>query len=251
MPLRSIRLSGLLLLVATLFAPGPAPAAETPIKTIGIISAVGDTLEVSDMGLTVFTDAHRSMDVSDWKLGHDIAGAFQDVLSRRYDARVVAEDAPMAEMEKPPSELAAAVRALLKPGETYDAYLLIVPATRPDTMGWTKQNLSGIGLYRRHKMIDSEPFIFTSCNVSLIDGRSLQILQDTWMDLPRDEGLAGVFTAVSKMGDYDFFAGVAEQAWPDPDQPFRPEQKMSVEASFQYLLKREAPFTLHKLGLAD
>jgi len=227
--------------------------AEQPIKTIGIISAVGDKLEISNIGLMVFANSHNTIDIHDWNLGREMTDAFKSALSTRFDVHVIADDAPEFESANGTSfDFAAAVRARLKPNDpvSYDAYLVIRSDTRQDIIGGTNQSLSGIGLYRHHG-VDSEPYVFTACTVTLVDGHTFKALADTWMALPREEGVAGFFSTLSRYGDYDFFAGVAEQAWPASDTSFDPEQKMSLEASFTYLLDREVPFTVQRLGLAN
>jgi hypothetical protein len=263
----------------------PAAAAEPAIKTIGIISATGDKLAVTSIGVNAATSSQRTIETDDWLLGTALTDAFTTALSPHYDVHVISPDAPEFDLnsKKPldivgpvrrllatgewkfdetnaaPSDFVAATKTYLKPGdpETYDAYLVIYPAERGDSIGGSGRMLKGIGLYRHPSFADSSTHLFTACKVALIDGHSLTIRAEAWLQLPRpgpDEVEAALTTGLTldmEPEPNEFAATIGDAAWPASGNDVEAPQQEAIETSFKTLIGQEAPYALRELKLAN
>lgn len=150
----------------------PADARERPpIKTIGVVSDLGDRFTVKHIGFTAFTNEEADIDVSDWKTNDFINALLGKSLSPSYVLKAtVFEKGSVASdkdatffSSKSPGEL---VREHVKTpdGQPVDAYLVAVPQSHQIIM--TNQYIKGLGLLTWGGSAD----IYTAMEYELIDG---------------------------------------------------------------------------------
>lgn len=84
---------GLLLLYAGV---GPARSADD-IKTIGVISAIGDRFELQKVGVTILGNELKEIPIESWKIDEFVVARLRAMLGSRYTVRpVVYQKAPFA-----------------------------------------------------------------------------------------------------------------------------------------------------------
>lgn len=80
----------LLAVAAVLVWIGVGVAADRPaIKSIGIVSDVGDKVSINHVGIMVFTNSVVVQDVPDWAIDAHITGTLGDALQGRYAIKAV------------------------------------------------------------------------------------------------------------------------------------------------------------------
>jgi hypothetical protein len=249
-------------LVAITFGSQPSFGVESSIKTIGVISTIGDKLDAISVGALVFGNSRAEIDTRDWDLGRSVTAATKNALSSRFDVRVLSDDDSNLDMENAaPATLASNIRALIKPEElaAFDAFLVIYPSKRSDTICGTngmavdQHALTGIGICRNHSLVDAGPHLFAACKVALVDAHTFAIVRESWLERPRDDsgGLRSALLTLSTLESHDFSIPLAESAWPSADKPVDSLQKAAIQSSFQYLLQLDLTPTLQELELAQ
>lgn len=210
-----------------------AARAEETIKSIGVISAIGDTITKQHVGLTVFNNSEDTENVDDWKLDEFVAAEIASQLAGRYDIvsvnytksdflahqkAIFADsdfDGEKAIRKLPPSQ-----------GKTPDAYIIVTKAFSNDYIGRTNQHLFGLGLYERSEGFQA---MFVSYEVNVIDGRTLQYMTDRYPHRALDFGVTG---------DYDRTVSMrVGGSWGD-DFAMTAEQRARARDRFQELLKK-------------
>ena len=207
-----------IVLAALLTCPSVSFAEEPhPIKVVGVVAVTGTQLTVKEMGWTAFSNSRSSVDIQGWSLGSELTAQFVTKLSPFYETRSLATS--IATSDKP-TDLSETVRNLAKLPRTdsCDAYVVIYPGERSDSIGGTDTKLSGVGLYRHPAtMGGSGTHLFTSYVVALVDGRNFATLAQTWLEMPRQGGgVAGLFKTLSTFEENEFSTTITDDAWPDP-----------------------------------
>jgi hypothetical protein len=152
------------------------------IKTIGIISAVGDKFTFTPSGLTGFDNEPRSFPIEAWGIDEQIVAQAISVLSQRFQVQPVtyqrelffaperASSIPGVDLvrEDPIKEL---VRSHVSP-QGLDAYVVITKATLK--YGTRGVPLSGIGLIRHSTLLDSSAIVHALYVIRVIDGHTFR-----------------------------------------------------------------------------
>jgi hypothetical protein len=215
------------------------------IKTIGIISAVGDKFTFTQSGLTGFDNAPRSFSVEAWGLDEQIVARATSVLSQHFQVQVVTyqrelffapervSSIPGVDLvrEDPIKEL---VRSHVFP-QGLDAYVVITKATLK--YGTRGVPVSGIGLIRHSAMFDSSTIVHALYVIRVIDGHTFRNI-DKKSAGPVDNSGFVRLTGPSRMVD-------AAELPPLSD----PLQNESLKAAVSDLIKQSLEPTLGDLRL--
>ena len=155
-----------------------------PIKTVAIISAVGDTFTFTDAGLTGMSAPPRVSDVSSWDLDPMIAREVGALLTPRFVVRPVTyrrEWFLQSEGRSPvvPVNLfhEDAWKASLRkavPSEPVDAYVVIVKAKAQT--GPSNRLVQGLGAVRFHTLTGSYEELHALYEVKVLDAHSLDVV---------------------------------------------------------------------------
>jgi hypothetical protein len=181
----------MLLLVAA--CAGMAPKVEG-VRTIGIVSAIGDKFYLRKVGFTVFGNESQEIPIDSWGIDELMTSKIRAALAGRLDVRPVKyRRAAFAEAE---NTIAIGVESLR--GETVrtevtpqglDAYLIVTKATAP--YGQTNQMLRGLGMVDGFKFGDHLIYAYAFYSISLVDGHDWTVSRGTFATIQGDAGLFG------------------------------------------------------------
>ena len=166
------------------------------IKTVGIISAIGDKFTFTSSGLTGFDNAPRSVSIEAWGIDEQVVARAIPVLSQRFQVQPVTfqrelffapervSSIPGVDLvrEDPVKEL---VRSHVSP-QGLDAYIVITKATLK--YGTRRVPVSGIGLIRHSSLFDSSAVVHALYAVHVIDGHTFRTIDKKSAD-PLDDSI--------------------------------------------------------------
>jgi hypothetical protein len=239
-----------LLLLALLGACAAVDASQpklAAIKTIGVISAMGDEFTLTKAGLTGFGNSAQSVSIESWGIDDLIVSRANSLLSRRFEVHPVTyRRAAFAAVEG--DSAVAAVNLLrddpikkLIPAEVsplgLDAYLIITKAK--STYGSTARTVAGFGVINRTAVFGSYPQIHALYMVRLIDGHEFNLIAKRSAS-PLDNTEVVRLAGPSRPVDDSFL--------PTANDAVRNEQ---LKAAIIDLIERSLPTTLLDMGLVD
>jgi hypothetical protein len=154
------------------------------VRTVGIISAVGEQFTWGRAGLTGLDTGTRRVSVAHWGLDDLIVQQVTDALKARFEVRSVSYSrAAFAELRESAIVGANLVRGdpvkdLLRHDVTpqgLDAYVVITKATA--NFGGGVRKLEGIGLVSYSTLFDSFNLLHALYEVRVVDGRTFDIIE--------------------------------------------------------------------------
>jgi hypothetical protein len=214
------------------------------IKTIGIVSAMGDQLELANVGSTVFGNKRGTADIADWKLDEEVAATVGRVLTGRYETVVIGGFDKSRFRPTGPGFFGAQIdeedetRALAQRAgaPAVDAYLLIYPLFNVNPISLNNQWLTGPGLYRESR----REAIYALGVATLIDARTFDAIGSKWLCLPTDDRETGSDLPYRRV----------EGLIPETYEAMTPEQRQKAEAIMKEVLRESVEHTLSRLKLA-
>jgi len=213
------------------------------VKSIGIISALGDEFTVTHGGLTGLDNRSQRFSIASWGLDDSIVQQVTSALSGRFQVQPVgySRDAFFqVEKEKVLSPVNLLRGDRFKPlvaGVTpqgLDAYLVITKAK--SSYGSGARTIEGIGLLSFRSLVASHDQIHALYEIRLFDGKSHEVIEKLAAP-PLDSAGAVRIAGPSRMID----APLA----PDAD----PAQDNRLRADITNLLTRSLSLTLNDLHL--
>jgi hypothetical protein len=178
-----------LLLCSACAAIATAPPPLREFKTIGIISAVGDTLTFTKAGLTGFKDVEQSFPIEPWGIDDLIISRANELLSRHFSVRPVTyKRAAFATVEQDPpvvtpvvilnrlrgdGSITDLVRENATP-QSLDAYVVVTKVRSP--YGNRGRKVTGIGILNTAGLLDTYNQVHTLYVIRVIDGHSFKMI---------------------------------------------------------------------------
>lgn len=177
-----------LLLCSACTAVGTTPPKLQDFKTVGIISAVGDTLTLTSAGLTGFKSEEQSFAIAPWGVDDFIVSRTGALLTRHYQVQPVVyeravfaaafkRDNPMAVVnlinrlrENPIKDL---VRKQVTP-QGLDAYVVITKAS--SAYGTRGRKVAGLGIIKYAELLSSYVQVYALYKISVIDGHDFKVI---------------------------------------------------------------------------
>jgi hypothetical protein len=161
-----------------------APAKSQALRTVGIISAVGDELTLTNAGLTGFADTDRHFSIEPWGIDDLIVTRtaarlgthfqVQPVTYRRASFAAREPDHPVAAMkllrDDPIKEL---VRREVSP-QGLNGYVVVTKAT--STFGSRRHTVAGLGIIRTSAVFGSNAELYALYEIRVIDGREFKVI---------------------------------------------------------------------------
>jgi len=244
-----IRCALALLVLFTLVVPTRADNAQAlaNVKTIGIVSALGEELTLLYVGTTAFANKERTEAFPDLKLDEFVIAEFAAQLAGRYDVRPVAYD----KADFYPETSGIFVRADLdveeriqrvKPADGAappDVYIVVRKSVNDDYVMRTNQHLRGAGLYQRGFFGKRHDAIFVSGVVILVDGRTNKEIDSIVLLVPGGDSLFFDRTPTHKK---------VENLW-DENFAMTPEQRSQLREAFHAILRESIAMSLQRLEL--
>ena len=229
----------------------------TGLKSIGVVSALGEHFDMLSIGTTVFNNSDGVGDISDWKINDLVIESVNAELRGRYD--LVAVDYPSAEInaeardkftgawiEDTKSKISEMLRDKLKPssGSAPDAYLIILPASYPTAFrGYP--TFVDVGMYSSSLLGDRRSYIYVSAQMALVDARTFAVL--------RKQGLRSTYQSADMTKRYknDGFPywRIDSSVWARDFDSLTEAQKAAIKTAVENYVKDATPNTLHMIGL--
>ncbi len=230
----------------------PPPDRLAEIKTIGVISAIGDRLTFETIGASVFGNVEVTEPV-EWGIDQDVAGRIAAALPKRYTIAPVSYDAAAFDKIAWADESAPAagfrdtarrrvedvLRAAASP-QGLDAYIVVTKATSAYAGG--HQILRGLGLVRGEGAATHALAAYAIYDLSLIDGSKHVVIGRARASLPRATGFRLVQGAYREVGDALWAPSLA--ALPAP-------QQRRLRQTLLELIDQSIPLALAALGLTE
>ncbi|MBR0957374.1 hypothetical protein [Bradyrhizobium japonicum] len=234
-------------LAAACIALGAAAAFETrasrlqAIKTVGIISAIGEEMSLTRAGLTGLGDAAQSASISAWGLDELIVQQATRLLSGRFRVQPVnyrrAAFAAVRDSAVAPVNLLRSdpfkelVRSDIAP-QGLDAYIVI---TRARSKLGNGRNVEGVGLAEYRTLLADYGLIHALYEVRVIDGKTFDVIEKR-AAAPLDN--TGTVRIAGPSGPVDeTFGG--------------PASSERLRAAIADLITRSLPVTLGDMHLID
>lgn len=209
------------------------------VHTIGVISAVGQTLMVADNGFFNFSKSGTSVPISDWGLDDRIAQEVAASLSPRFAVKPILFDRSSLKDVRPGSyfgwsgvEWKRYIRSMGTDG--VDAYVVVVPTTYMDPTGQTRVQMTGVGLF------GSTAFAYYS--VIVVDARSGNEIAHAAAVLPKRSWMGSQYIPPSEetgdpsLGDSDVLG---------------PEQRQKAKSAIESLIDNSINHALADVDLVD
>jgi hypothetical protein len=225
-----------------LFAIGPTLARDLPpIKTIGVVSDVGDKIRLQHIGFMVFSNKLTEGEFPEWKMDAYIAGVLEAGLKERYELRTV--DFPKGKIAPELGGLALFggpspeknMRANAKPanGEPIDAFIVVWPHRRE--VYPTNQQVEGLGLLTQ----GSTARTYTALMVTLLDGHTFEEIDS-----------CGVRVRPVSFGSPDAsYMNDTPELFAETFEAMTPEQKKALEEGLKKMLTDGLTYCLHDMKL--
>lgn len=218
------------------------------VKTIGVVSALGDTLYNVRIGSTAFTNARSTVEVADWKLDEFVITEAAAQLAGRFATNPVTYD--RADFTPAPSEWRGhseldveEVMGRAKPadGAAIDAYLVLHNIVLGDVFALTNQNFYAAGLHHRVGLFgDTMDGIFIAAMLTLVDARTGKKIDSSVFVIPGGESLFVNFTPAHRV--------LKEPPW-DENFVMTPEQRDRAQAEFKSLISEALTRSLRRIDL--
>jgi hypothetical protein len=149
------------------------PEQRTKLKSVAIVSAIGDTLDLEHIGGTILSTSREKAPIADWNLDARVEADVATALEKDITVKSVPADR---------ATLAAAVATMdddyfkkplagLTPSNDIDAYVLVLKRTGP--INFFNRDGTGVGLWNK-SLIASGTAVFAHYAIVLVDPHSLK-----------------------------------------------------------------------------
>ncbi|BBO11314.1 MULTISPECIES: hypothetical protein [unclassified Bradyrhizobium] len=232
-------------LAAACVALGAAAAFETrasrlqAIKTVGIVSAIGEEMSLSQAGLTKLGSTGQSASISAWGLDELIVQQVTRLLGGRYRVQAVnytrAAFAAVRDSAVTPVNLLRSdpfkelVRTDVTP-QGLDAYIVI---TRAKSKLGNGRNVEGVGIAEYRTLLADYGLIHALYEVRVIDGKTFDVIEKR---------------AAAPL-DNTGTIGIAGPSWPVEGNFDGPASSERLRAAIADLITRSLPVTLDDMHL--
>jgi hypothetical protein len=219
----------------------------TPIKTVGVISAVGDEFTLTKAGLTGLDNGAHRFSIEPWGLDDLITSSAEAVLKQRFQVQRVtyqraafashANDSviPVVNLLRD-DPLKTLVRNQVTP-QGLDAYVVIAKAKA--NYGSTGKSVAGIGMIDRSAVLGSYVQIHALYEVWVIDGHDFKVIEKRRAP-PLNNAEILKLTGPSRTVD--------DQLLPAATDPARSDK---LKAAITDLIVTSLPASLQQLRFAD
>lgn len=245
---RALMIVGLLLVSAC--ASPVAPEKLAGIKTVGVISAVGDDFSFTNSRLIAITNTHSSGAFSEWNLDGVIAARAAALLAARYKVTPVVYDKSEFMTEKGVDPIRSSIADLTRPGiedmvrdtvkpQGLDAYIVI---TRADSqVVGTNERVDGVGVMQTHPFFSDRYLLHALYHITVIDGHQYTVIGSA--DAPPVAPPCGYIIGPCR--------DVSPSLWADKVDALTPSQQQQLRGDTQSLIDASLPLTLKAAGLIE
>lgn len=215
------------------------------VKTVGIISAIGDEMNVASAGLTGLNNTNRSLPIGVWGLDDLVVQQVAMALSARFNVQPVSyrraafaviTDSPIRPMNLVRGDpFKKLIQTEVSP-QGLDAYVVI---TKAKSSAGSGRYVEGIGLIEYRTLLASHTQLHALYEVRVFEGKTFKVIEKrTAQPLDNPEGLK--LAGPSRTVD--------ETLAPGKDDPAQNER---LRAAVADLLARSLAATLSDMHLAE
>src|SRR5258708_27424716 len=249
---RSSRCASFATVVLLAFSVGACAMFETgqtklqAVKTVGIISAVGDQIAVAKGGLTGLDTSRQSFPIGSWGLDDLIVQQASAALSGRFQVQPVSyqraafaaiKDSPVAPVNLVRGDpFKKLVKTEVSP-QGLDAYIVITKAK--SNFGSGARKVEGIGFISYGTLLASYNEIHVLDEIRVYDGKSFDVIEKMAAQ-PLDNAERIGLTGPSRVVDESFSPGSGD-----------PARNENLHGAITDLIARSLPSTLSDMHLAD
>jgi hypothetical protein len=228
------------LLCAAASAGVGAAASPKGIRSVGVVSAIGDKFYVRKVGLMAFGNDTKEFPIDSWRVDDLVVSKTRSLLSKSYDVRAVTyRRAAIAAAPISRSGLGDTLRAEVSP-RGLDAYLVVTKIAVQ--YGGTNQSISGLGIVEGPF---DHYFIYAILRVALVDGREFSTIAQSIAALPGDKSCNSI---ISK----PFICGANREVdktwWP---AALNAASNQKLKGAMVEFIDKSLPNTLRQLELTN
>ncbi|WP_125461525.1 MULTISPECIES: hypothetical protein [Rhodomicrobium] len=154
----------------------PPAAAPASVKTIGLISVLGDTFTVKRVGIMVFGNEEHKIPIGAWKINDQVAALVTKTLKKTFKVKPIRlPDGAYEKFESGSFIFTSRTDELGKfiaghaGSQPCDYYLVVGPAG--DRVGGTNQSVSGLGVLRREMLSEDLEFVHAYVSLQVYDSK--------------------------------------------------------------------------------
>jgi hypothetical protein len=219
------------------------------VKTVGIISAIGDDFTFTPAGLSVVEGKSQHYSIASWGLDDLVAREVTAALSRRFQVQPLSYSRAAFAVSDPDFSISAVnlanimhedrvMSALRKepPAPAVDAYILILKAASPVSSSHRK--VAGIGLVNYTAALGIYTQLHALYEIRVIDGHTLSTIARR-RAAPLEQGIVRL-AGPARMAE--------DSLMPSSSDPANNE---ILHAAVLDLIERSLPVTLRNLNLTD
>jgi hypothetical protein len=251
--------------IITISACATAPDAQLTtdeVKSIGLVSAVGDTFNISSIGTTAFQNNATTADVSEWDIDGLIIREIQRRLSNQFELHVLEYDkqeiisdyeSDMSKFWNAKFDVVSTVQDNVdgpwnnedsKNSPQLDAILMVTPAMQNSYGLRGSPTLVGPGLYSNSFLGNRNTMLYLGAQLFLLDAKSLEEKRRRIM-LPgvvvTPQGERKCFDCFSRTIDNELFSSSFDT--------LEDEKKAAIRKEFMALIEDSVEYTLMMSGL--
>ncbi len=235
-------------------------------QRVGVISAIGDSLQYRQMGSVAINNETIAASITDWGFDPYVEGVIAQTLGPRYTIEGVQVD-----RTQPTLAAMALAAGSSRIGNPLDFYVIVVPVERrhylaektntavgnagmmygaigmmmASAIAGDEGQYKGLGIYRAPGR--SEQYVYAIADVVMIDGRTYQELRRTPLYAMASQAQA---TQVNGAASYRDMRLVGQStAWPDDFSQFAPSQLQDISDEMALLLQSQVSYSLRQIGL--
>ena len=181
---------------AVALAAGPAAAAKPTtaeklahVKSIGVISTIGQAFTLQFIGFTVFNNKEQRLPIEDWRIDERVAARIKAHLDGRFEVRPVEYDPAAFALPKNPHWIVSRPTAVTAvkdlPDQDLDAIILITPQWSTTSNYRGPFHIGGLGVLRdgvdmRNRPVDKLHAIY---EVTIVDAETKAVLVQRFAEI--------------------------------------------------------------------
>ncbi len=148
-----------------------APEQLRTIRSVAVISVLGDKFTVKKIGITVFGNDEKEMPIDAWGIDPFVVNKVRSLLAGRFDVRPLAYRRSADANDTTPVRLVESVRAQAGSADV-DAYIVV--SKYSGLFGSSNQSLSGLGIVQTSGLMASV-YLYALYEVTVVDARNLAV----------------------------------------------------------------------------
>jgi uncharacterized membrane protein len=207
------------------------------IRRVAVISAIGDTFTVRNVGVTVFGNDHKTFPIDAWGIDPFVVNRVRSVLAGRFEVRTFAyQRAAFDTTGNNFDKIADAVRAQATSTDI-DAYIVV--SKGGSRYGSTNQSVYGLGIVQGSGLGSAVVAVYALYWITVVDGHSFAVVANS-----------PAFPLDQTMLSFEAIKGPSRKV----DESWMPTtldatQNMRLKSAVTELLDRHLPGTIESLKL--